>query len=114
MKDLQIVALSCCMEALIIDSENLFWVKLKTDYANAFPNLIDIGPGAFGGKMKDLTPNIDRIANASVRFKNAYVNSAICMPSRGIIATGRYGFNSHNHGFFHAPDSIPTLMAMIK
>ena len=41
MKDLQIVALSCCMEAWSIDSENLFWVKLKTDYANAFPNLID-------------------------------------------------------------------------
>jgi len=60
--------------------------------------------------MKDLTPNIDKIANASVRIKNAYVNSAICMPSRGIIATGRYGFNSKHQGFFHAPDSIPTLM----
>ena len=69
-----------------------------------------VGPGSFGGKMKDLTPNIDRIAGASVRFKNAYVNSAICMPSRGILATGRYGFNSHHQGFFHAPDSIPTLM----
>ena len=73
-----------------------------------------VGPGAFGGKMKDLTPNIDRIANASVRFKNAYVNSAICMPSRGILATGRYGFNSHHQGFFHAPDSIPTLMQSFK
>ena len=74
----------------------------------------EVGPGAFGGKMKDLTPNIDRIANASVRFKNAYVNSAICMPSRGVIATGRYGFNSHHQGFFHAPDSIPTLMKSFK
>lgn len=73
-----------------------------------------VGPGAFGGKMKELTPHIDRIANASVKMNNAYVNSAICMPSRGIIATGRYGFNSHHQGFFHAPDSIPTLMASFK
>jgi N-sulfoglucosamine sulfohydrolase len=75
----------------------------------------DLGPdgmgvGAFGAKIKGITPNIDKVANAAVRFYNAHVNSAICMPSRGIIGTGRYGFNSLHHGFFHAPDSIPTLM----
>ena len=75
----------------------------------------DLGPdgtglGAFGAKIKGITPNIDKLADASVRIYNAHVNSAICMPSRGIIGTGRYGFNSHHHGFFHAPDSIPTLM----
>ncbi len=75
----------------------------------------DLGPdgmgvGAFGAKIKGITPNIDKVANAAVRFYNMHVNSAICMPSRGIIGTGRYGFNSHHHGFFHAPDSIPTLM----
>ena len=41
MHDLEVVALSCCMEALGIDSENLMWSKLKTDYPNLFPNLID-------------------------------------------------------------------------
>jgi hypothetical protein len=41
MNDLEVVALSCCMEALGIDSENLMWSKLKTDYPNLFPNLID-------------------------------------------------------------------------
>jgi hypothetical protein len=41
MNDLEVVALSCCMEALSIDSENLMWSKLKTDYPNLFPNLID-------------------------------------------------------------------------
>lgn len=75
----------------------------------------DLGPDgagieSFGGKVKGLTPNIDRIANSSVKFYNAHVNSAICMPSRGIIATGLYGFNSLHHGFFHSPDSIPTMM----
>jgi hypothetical protein len=41
MNDLKIVALCCCMEALGIDSENLLWSNLKTDYASLFPELID-------------------------------------------------------------------------
>jgi hypothetical protein len=41
MNDLQLVALSLCMEALSIDSENLLWTKIKKDYPNLFPNLID-------------------------------------------------------------------------
>ena len=40
MSDLQIISLSCMMEALGIDSENLLWSKLKTDYTSLFPNLI--------------------------------------------------------------------------
>jgi RNAse (barnase) inhibitor barstar len=40
MSDLQIISLSCMMEALGIDSENLLWSKLKADYRGLFPNLI--------------------------------------------------------------------------
>jgi hypothetical protein len=40
MSDLQVISLSCMMEALGIDSENLLWSKLKTDYIELFPNLI--------------------------------------------------------------------------
>jgi len=40
MADLQVISLSCIMEALGIDSENLLWSKLKTDYPGLFPNLI--------------------------------------------------------------------------
>lgn len=69
-----------------------------------------VGIGAFGAKIKGITPNIDKVANESVKFYNAHVNSAISMPSRGVLLTGRYGFNSLHHGFFHAPDSTPTLM----
>jgi N-sulfoglucosamine sulfohydrolase len=75
----------------------------------------DLGPdgmgiGAFGSKMKGLTPNIDRVANQGVKFVNAHVNSAICMPSRSIIATGRYGFNGGHHGFLYAQEDVPTMM----
>jgi len=36
------------------------------------------------------TPNLDKLANEGVLFENAYCNSPICVPSRAILATGRY------------------------
>ena len=41
MNDCSIIALSVCSESLGIDSENYLWSKLKKDYSNEFPNLID-------------------------------------------------------------------------
>ena len=40
MNDLEVIALSCTMEALGIDSENLLWSKIKKDYSDMFPHLI--------------------------------------------------------------------------
>ncbi|WP_157679340.1 sulfatase family protein [Methylovulum psychrotolerans] len=40
------------------------------------------------------TPNVDRIAQNGVLFKNAYVNAPSCTPSRSSIFTGRYFFNT--------------------
>jgi len=36
------------------------------------------------------SPNIDRIAGEGLRFKQFYVNSPICSPSRTAISTGQY------------------------
>ena len=36
------------------------------------------------------TPNLDKLANEGTLFNNAYCNSPICVPSRAILATGRY------------------------
>ena len=36
------------------------------------------------------TPNLDKLANEGVLFENAYCNSPICVPSRAILATGRF------------------------
>ena len=41
MNDCSIIALTICSEALGIDSENYLWSKLKKDYSQEFPNLID-------------------------------------------------------------------------
>lgn len=59
MNDLEIIALSCCMEALSIDSENLLWSKLKTDYADQFPRLID--RSRFNRRRKRLQPYMEKI-----------------------------------------------------
>lgn len=79
----------------------------------------DLGPDgvgleSFGGKIKGLTPNLDRIATAGIRFANAHVCSSVCMPSRGIIATGMYGFNSGAHGFMYAREEVPTMMEVFQ
>ncbi len=37
------------------------------------------------------TPSLDRLAAEGVRFRNAFVVSALCSPSRASFLTGRYG-----------------------
>lgn len=41
MNDLEVIALAVCAESASIDSENWLFSKLKTDYADRFPELID-------------------------------------------------------------------------
>jgi len=70
--------------------------------------------GSFGGRIADLTPNLDRLASQGMRFSRAHVNAAICQPSRGILATGRYGHNSGIMGFMHTDRDVPTVMETLR
>jgi len=70
---------------------------LHTSLAAAQPNVIlvfidDMGWGDFScfGNEAASTPHIDRLAREGVRFKQFYVNSPICSPSRTAISTGQY------------------------
>ena len=52
----------------------------------------DLGIGdiaSFGGKDV-VTPHIDSLAAAGVRFTDGYVSCAVCSPSRAALLTGRY------------------------
>jgi arylsulfatase A len=63
------------------------------------PNVVlmiadDLGYGDLGcqGATKIATPRIDSLARDGVRFTDAHSYSAICMPSRYSLLTGRYAF----------------------
>jgi arylsulfatase A-like enzyme len=53
--------------------------------------------GVYGGKLPG-TPNIDSIGKEGAIFRNFFVTSAVCTPSRGCYMTGRY---PHSHGAVH-------------
>lgn len=67
-----------------------------------FPNIIfiladDMGYGdvsALNPEGKISTPNIDRIAENGVIFRDAHSSSAVCTPTRYGILTGRYNWRS--------------------
>lgn len=43
------------------------------------------------GSILNQTPNIDRLANEGMLFRNAFVTNSICAPSRATVLTGQYG-----------------------
>jgi N-acetylglucosamine-6-sulfatase len=49
-------------------------------------------------------PNIRRIAREGVRFRNAFVTTPLCSPSRASFLTGRY---AHAHGIIDNTDRSP-------
>ncbi|MHC4568647.1 MAG: sulfatase family protein, partial [Planctomycetota bacterium] len=70
--------------------------------------------GCFGGRVPGLTPNLDAFASQGMRFENAHVTVAICQPSRGALATGRYAHNSGVMGFMHTDRDIATVMQTLR
>ncbi len=56
------------------------------------------------------TPNLDRLANESVRFTNYFCTNPICMPNRATLATGLYpnvhGIRSNG---INLRENIPTI-----
>src|SRR5512136_2086688 len=55
--------------------------------------------GVYGCGIKNITPNIDRLASEGIRFTNAHINAAICQPCRQSLLTGLYPHNNGAEGF---------------
>jgi arylsulfatase A-like enzyme len=70
--------------------------------ADPLPNIVyiladDMGIGDVRSYMADSpvnTPNIDRIANAGMRFTDAHTLDSVCTPSRYGILTGQYAWRT--------------------
>jgi N-sulfoglucosamine sulfohydrolase len=66
--------------------------------------------GCCGSQAPGISPNIDAFVANGLRFNNAHVNNAICVPSRKILGTGLYGHNSGAMGFMYAnPDTVTII-----
>jgi len=50
------------------------------------------------------TPNIDRLARGGAHFKNAFVTTSLCSPSRATVLTGQY---AHRHGALNNRTALP-------
>lgn len=71
--------------------------------------------GAFGCKLPDTSPNIDRLAAQGMRFDRAHVVVGNCMPSRNVMWSGLYPHNNRVEGFCHVRDAKhPHLADLMK
>src|SRR5206468_5180373 len=66
-------------------------------------------PGFAGGKVPDVTPNLDKLASEGIYFKKAHVTVAVCQPSRSVLMTGRYPHRNGAEGFNAIRADVPTL-----
>ncbi len=63
------------------------------------------------------TPNIDRVAQRGVLFKNAFVNAPSCTPCRSSLLSGRYFFNTGRAAILQGAvwdGSIPTWPLLLR
>ncbi len=91
--------------------------------ADARPNIVYImsddhgyqAISAYGSKFNK-TPNIDRIADAGMRFDRCYVTNSLCGPSRACLLTGAYshinGMYDHYTSTFN--DRLPTFPKLLQ
>jgi arylsulfatase A-like enzyme len=72
-------------------------LALQTNDQDTRPNILviyvdDLHHATFGfmGDPIIQTPNVDHLSEQGITFRNAFVNTAICLTSRGNLMTGRY------------------------
>jgi N-sulfoglucosamine sulfohydrolase len=71
-------------------------------------------PGVYGGQVRGITPNIDRLAREGMRFTRAHVTAAVCQPSRSALMTGRYPHRNGAEGFQPIREDVPTLQESLR
>ncbi len=70
--------------------------------------------GAFGCRVKGITPHIDRLASEGMRFTRAHVTVAVCQPSRSALMTGRYPHRNGAEGFGPIREEVTTLQERLR
>ena len=70
--------------------------------------------GAFGCRIKGITPHIDRLASEGMRFTRAHVTVAVCQPSRPPLMTWRYPHRNGAEGFDPIREDVTTLPERLR
>lgn len=70
--------------------------------------------GCYGNTLDQITPNIDKLAESGILFTNAFVNIAVCQPSRQSILTGRYPHNNGAPAFNPIDRDVVTLQEVLE
>jgi arylsulfatase A-like enzyme len=69
--------------------------------------------GAYGSEI-NRTPNLDRIADEGIVFRNSFVCNSICAPSRAALLTGKHshasGHLDNRHRFDSSQVTFPKLL----
>lgn len=68
------------------------------------------------GYAKAATPNLDRLANQGLMFKNAFSSVPLTLPSHATIMTGFYPFRTgvRDNGLNKLPQSVDTLAEILS
>ena len=68
---------------------------------------------AYGSQINE-TPNIDRLAEEGMLFRNAFVTNSICAPSRAVILTGKHshlnGVTTNGKRFDPSQQTFPKIL----
>lgn len=90
---------ACGAPEASLDRPNILWISHE-----------DLSPiyGCYGDSYAR-TPNIDRLAETSIRFTQAFSNAPICAPARSTLITGRYAVSL---GTQHLRSEIPVPEGM--
>ncbi|MEM6690194.1 MAG: sulfatase-like hydrolase/transferase [Planctomycetota bacterium] len=112
------------MRALVFVLVLLLGCCLGDPFANAArPNVLIVtvddmsadSLGAYGCKLPDTSPNIDRFASQSLRFRHGHVPVGNCMPGRNIMWSGLYSHINGVEGFRQNPNpDYPVLCDLAK
>ena len=94
----------------------------KNSQSDVHPNILIVSAddlaynsvGAFGCQVKDISPNIDKLATEGIRFTNAHVNTPVCQPCRQSWLTGRFPHSNGAEGFEPIDEDVPTLPEQLK
>ncbi len=91
---------------------------LKVDIGSKRPNVLFIAiddmndwTGFLGGHPQAKTPNMDRLAEKGLNFRNAHCSAPGCSPSRNALLFGVEPFNSGLYPFYTTKDIDPDVLA---